>query len=79
MLEISPLVLALVPILIGLVQGLKQAGLNSKYAFPLSLLIGVGLANLVLIGQSWTDILLQGLMLSLVSSGLFSGTKKILE
>lgn len=79
MLEISPLVLALVPILIGIIQGLKQAGLNSKYAFPLSLLLGVGLANLVLIGKPLSDIIIQGLMLGLSSSGLFSGTKKLLE
>lgn len=79
MLEISPLVLALVPILIGIIQGFKQAGLNSKYAFPLSLLLGVGLASLVLIGKPLSDIIIQGLMLGLSSSGLFSGTKKLLE
>jgi len=79
MLEISPLVLALVPVLIGIVQGLKISGLNHKYAFPLSLLLGVGLANLVLIGKPFSDVAIQGLLLGLMSSGLFSGGKKLLE
>lgn len=69
--------LALIPIVVGLVQGIKSLGIDSKYAFPLSLLLGVGL--LLLGGLVWQMAIAQGILVGLAASGLYSGTAKTIE
>lgn len=68
--EISKEFLFLVPIVLGLVQTAKVSGLNTRYAPAIALALGV--LGTFLVGQF--DIL-QGLVIGLTASGLFSGTK----
>lgn len=70
---VSPAVLAVVPVSIGLVQLLK--GSFSERATPfISLLVSIGLAILA-VGSVDFSTILQGVVVSLMSMGLFSGTK----
>jgi hypothetical protein len=69
--------LILVPVVLGVVQALKELGLNSRYAPILSVLLGVGAIGLL---TSYTGAsALQGIVIGLTSSGLFSGVKRTLE
>lgn len=79
MLEITPLVLAVVPVVIALVQVVKKFGINSKYAPVAAIAFGIGLTYLVLPDAILKDVLLQGLILGLSASGLYSGGKKLVE
>lgn len=75
--EFSPLVVAVVPIVIGLVEVLKGVGLTSKYAPAFSLVFGIWL--MLLIGMVWQAAIIQGIIAGLAASGLYSGAKKSLE
>lgn len=68
--------LTLVPVVLGLVQAIKMAGLSSKYAPLFSLILGVVLT----VGLSTADFaaIIQGLAVGLSASGLFSGGKAML-
>jgi len=68
--EINTQFLVLVPVVLGLVQTAKVVGVNSRYAPLISLVLGV--AGTFLLGH--LDIL-QGIVIGLTASGLFSGTK----
>jgi len=72
--EITTQFAVLVPIVIALTQMIKGAGLSTRFAPVVSLVLGV-LSTLV-VGQF--D-LLQGLMVGLTASGLFSGGKAITQ
>lgn len=71
--QIQPAVLGAIPIIIGLVQGFKGLGLPSRWAFPVSLVLGV--AILAIVGFTWPVFLIQGIILGLMASGLYSGGK----
>ena len=79
MLEISPVVLGLVPIVIALVQGFKEIGFNSKLNFFFSLAVSIVLAWVVIPTEPISTIVIGGLVLGLSSSGLYSGGKKLLQ
>jgi len=72
--EITTQFAVLVPIVIALTQMIKGTGLSTRFAPVVSLVLGV-LSTLV-VGQF--D-LLQGLMVGLTASGLFSGGKAITQ
>jgi len=71
--SISPISLALIPVVLGLVS-LAKIYLDSKWAPLLSLALGIGAAFLV---PSSTIALtvLQGILIGLSASGLYSGVK----
>lgn len=69
--------LYLVPLVVGLVQVAKVAGLSSKYAPLVSVLLGVATAT-ILSGVSAIAIL-GGVVLGLSASGLFSGVKSTVK
>ena len=73
----SPLVVAIVPIVLGLVQVAKSVGLPSQYAPILSIIFGIGMV--LLAGAVWQVAIAQGIIIGLASSGLFSGSKKIIQ
>lgn len=75
--NLSPLVLALVPVIIGIVEVFKKLGVSTKYAPLLAILLGV-LGVIGIEGVSVISII-AGIVIGLSSSGLFSGVKKTLE
>lgn len=75
--EFSPLVIAVIPVIVGLVEVVKSLGLDSKYAPVVSLVMGIGLVSLT--GVVWQAALLQGIISGLAASGLFSSAKRALE
>lgn len=70
---------AIIPLITGIVELLKQLGLPSKYAALTSAILGVAVGILYVAPE---DILrggLIGLSLGLAASGLYSGTKNTIE
>lgn len=72
--QFSPLVVAAIPVALGLVEVVKQLLLPSRYAPLASILIGVGLMAL-LPDLEWRAVLAQGIIVGLAASGLWSGGK----
>ncbi len=67
-----------VPVIVGLVQAAKNAGLRIKYA-PL-LAIGLGIAFFTTLGDlSLPQNLLSGIVAGLTAAGLYSGVKTVVE
>ena len=67
-------------IILGLVEIAKQIGLSSKLAPILSVLLGIILgliAYFLQIVPSFSKAIILGFMEGLVSSGLYSGVKKV--
>lgn len=75
--EFSPLVIAVIPVIVGLVEVTKSLGLDSKYAPAVSLLFGIGLVSLT--GVVWQASLIQGIISGLAAAGLFSSVKRVVE
>jgi len=71
--EFSPLIVAIVPVITGLVQVTKGLGVTSKYAPLASIFLGIGLVALT--GVTWQVFIVQGIIAGLAASGLFSGAK----
>lgn len=72
--SLTPLVVATIPITIGLVQVAKRIGLKSEFAPLLSILFGFGLVAIA--GASWQQIIAQGILVGLCASGLFDFSTK---
>jgi hypothetical protein len=70
---LSPLTLATIPIIVGVVSVLKTVGVPSKWAPLISLVLGLGVA--VLVETSLPIRILGGLIIGLSASGLYSGAK----
>lgn len=77
--DITVLDIALVPVIIGLVEVFKTLGLTDRYAALASLLLGV-VAGVVFAdtGILAQDVLV-GIALGLSASGLYSGSKSLVE
>ena len=73
----SPTVLTVIPVIIALVQVGKGLGLASKWAPVLAILLGVGLLALVELSLPVT--IIGGILAGLSASGLYSGTKSVVE
>ena len=71
--EISAAYIVLVPVVVGVVQVCKRAGLSSRLAPFISLVFGV-LGVYLLGGLNHLNIL-QGIIIGLSAAGLWSGTK----
>jgi hypothetical protein len=74
--EISTQFMVLVPIVLGVVEGLKQTGISSKWAPLLSLVLGVLGVYLVEAFTLSGPLIIEGLVVGLSASGLYSGVKK---
>ncbi len=70
--------MTIVPVIIGLVQLAKMAGLKPKYAPFLAILLGIAFA-LIYFQVSMKDRILLGLVFGLSASGLYSGSKNLAE
>lgn len=70
------MIMAEVPVVIGLVQVAKGVGLSGRFAPLLSIALGIG--GLLVVGLAWQVAVAQGIIVGLVSSGLFSGGRALL-
>jgi len=70
---LTPLVLGAIPLVIGLVQVAKAMKLPDNFA-PLASLV-LGCALVALTGATWQASLVQGIIVGLSASGLYSGGK----
>ncbi len=68
---------ALVPLIIGLVEVAKRAGLPTKLSPLLSLLLGLG-GGFLLYGGNLPNAIINGALIGLSASGLYSGTKAMI-
>lgn len=69
--------LVLVPIVVGLVEAIKQLGLSHRFAPLLSVVLGI--VGAMLIGTVDQASVIQGVIAGLTASGLWSGVKKSIE
>ena len=75
--EFSPLIVAIVPVVLGLVQVAKGMGIPSRYAPVASIVLGVAL--MLITGAVWQAAVVQGIIAGLAASGLWSGSKSTFE
>ncbi len=75
--SLSPLLVGAIPVVLGVVSAVKKVGLSTKWAPLFSIFIGLVLSYFV--GGSPIEIILQGLIVGLSASGLYSGTKTTLQ
>lgn len=73
---IEPIIFSLVPVVVGLVQVFKGTGLNSKYAPILAIILGMSLATFL--AENIVGVVLGGIVVGLMASGLYSGTKTVM-
>ena len=71
--QLTPLVVGAIPVVVGLVQVLKSAGLPSRLAPAGALLVGAALVAIT--GATWQASVVQGIIVGLCASGLYSGVK----
>lgn len=76
---ITPVHVAFVPIVVGIVSALRALTLadTSRFAPIASIVIGVGLS--ALIGGGAMDVIVGGLFIGLSASGLYSGTSAVIR
>lgn len=74
--DFGPLVIAVIPMILGLVQISKEVGLPSKYAPVCALVIGIGLMFLGS-NQPWQTNIAQGIIAGLAACGLWAGPKAL--
>ncbi|MCM8900034.1 hypothetical protein KVG29_02210 [Caldicoprobacter algeriensis] len=71
--------IAIIPLIVGIVELLKQIGLPSKFAAFVSVLLGIAIGVVYLSPDDIKKGILVGLALGLAASGLYSGTKSTVE
>lgn len=75
--QITTQFLILVPVILGVVQAIKMAGIPKKYSALIAIVLGAGAAS-ALNGFDMNS-LLQGIAAGLSAAGLYSGTKATLK
>ena len=75
--QLSPLALGAIPLVVGLVQVAKGLKIPAKLAPLVSIAFGIGI--LAISGIAWQAFVIQGLIVGLSASGLYSGGKKVLN
>lgn len=70
--------IAAIPIIVGVVQGLKMTGLPSRWAFLVSVCIGI-IYSLAFPEGTWAQDAFRGLVYGLAASGLYSGGKQTIN
>ncbi|REJ29292.1 hypothetical protein [Caldibacillus debilis] len=69
---------AIIPLILGLVELFKRGGLPAKYSPFVAVLFGL-VIGIVYTDASLKESVIVGLMLGLSASGLYSGTKNMIE
>ncbi len=70
---------AIIPLILGVVELLKQLGLPSKYAALVSAILGIIIGILYVFPNDILRGVLVGLSMGLAASGLYSGSKNAIE
>lgn len=70
---------AAVPVIMGIVEGAKAAGLPKKWAPTLSVCLGVAAGVFIIAPGNVTEGIVVGLALGLTPVGLYSGTKNTVQ
>lgn len=72
--EFSPVILLIIPIIVGLVEVAKVSlKMPKKYSPLLAIVLGIGAVALT--DVSWQAFIVQGIIAGLSASGLWSGSK----
>jgi L-cystine uptake protein TcyP (sodium:dicarboxylate symporter family) len=69
--------LVIIPIVIGIVEVLKRAGLPNKYSPLVSLVLGLFFGLFFI--ESFKEGLIVGMMVGLSATGLYSGSKNLMQ
>ena len=69
--------LVIIPIIIGIVEVLKRAGLPNKYSPLVSLVLGLFFGLFFI--ESFKEGLIVGMMVGLSATGLYSGSKNLMQ
>jgi len=71
--------IAIVPLIIGLSEVIKKIGFNQKFIPVVNLILGL-IAGIVFISPGNIKVgIIQGLFIGLSASGLYSGTKNVIQ
>ncbi len=70
---------AIIPLIVGVVESLKQIGLPSKFAAVVAVILGVVIGIVYVAPGDIAKGVLVGLSLGLAASGLYSGVKNTVE
>ncbi len=71
------IVLALVPVVTGVVEAIKSVGLPKSYSEVTSILVGIGLSVALLGVGNLSETIVAGIILGLAASGLWDGGKRL--
>jgi len=71
--------IAIIPLLIGILQMLKKAGVNEKYIPVISVIAGIGTGIALFSEGDLKSGIVQGIYIGLSAVGLYSGTKNTIE
>jgi hypothetical protein len=72
---LSAIAIGAIPVVVGLVAVVKSVGLPSRFAPVASIAVGIGLLSLT--GLAWQAFVVQGIIVGLAASGLWSGGKAL--
>lgn len=75
--QLSPIVIATVPIVVGIVQVAKAIGLPNNWAPIVSLVAGTALVALT--GVAFPAAIVQGIIAGLIAAGMWSGVKATMQ
>lgn len=69
----------LIPLIMGIVELFKKAGVSKKILPLIALVIGIAIGVVYVANFDWKQGVLVGTMLGLAASGLYSSSKNTLE
>jgi len=75
MLDISTLDLSIVPLITGIVEIIKRAGLNDKFLPLIALILGIAGSFALKLGSAISENIIIGIAFGLMASGFFSQIK----
>jgi hypothetical protein len=70
---------AIIPLIVGVVELLKQLGLPTKFAGAIAAVLGIVIGIVYVAPANIAEGLLVGLSLGLAAAGLYSGVKNTVE
>lgn len=71
--------IAIIPLLIGVLETIKKAGLDNKYVPVISIILGMIMGIILFSNGDLAAGIVQGIFIGLSAVGLYSGTKNTIE